>query len=378
MIKNKRNPSILQVPVCNSSHVYTTFFQKLLMKVSPLIVKQDTIMRDSIPQQCLAITLRFLATGESHASLEFQFRISRSTLSMLIPTVCQAIYKVLHYEYLKCPSTPEEWLKIAKVFEDRWNFPNCIGAGDGKHIRIRCPPNTGSDFYNYKSFFSSVLLAFVGPQYQFLYLDVGCQGSASDSSIFRRSTLWQAIQTNTINITPPRPLPESHDPIFEVSDIAIDYFFVCDDAFPLGKHLVKPYSSHNLTEERRIFNYRLSRARRISENAFGLLASRFRIFHTVISLKPENVTSVILACCSLLNYLIQNSPSYALQDSMDVEVSGDLLHGSWRNEVGSSKLETLPKCKQRCPKNEEDMRDIICDFVNGPGAISWQWKVLVP
>ena len=190
--------------------------------------------------------------------------------------------------------------------------------------------------------------------------------------------MWQAIETNGINIPPPRPLPESHDPIFEVSDTAIDYLFVCDDAFPLGKQLMKPYFSRNLTEERRIFNYRLCRARRISENVFGLLASRFRIFHTVISLKRENMTSVILIRCSLHNYLIQNSPGYAPQGSMDMEVNGDLLHGSWRNEVGSSKLETLCKCKQRCPKNAEDMRDIICDFVNGPGAISWQWKVLVP
>ena len=118
---------------------------------------------------------------------------------MLIPTVCQAIYQVLQHEYLKCQSTSEEWLKIAKVLEDRWNLPNCIGAGDGKHIRIRCPPNTGSDFYNYKSFFSSVFLAFVGPQYQFLYLDVGCQGRSSDSGIFRRSTLWQEIEPNAIN-----------------------------------------------------------------------------------------------------------------------------------------------------------------------------------
>ena len=170
-------------------------------------------------------------------------------------------------------------------------------------------------------------MAFVGPQYQFLLanLDVGCQGSVSDSGIFRRSTLWQAIATNTIIIPPPRPLSESHDPIFEDSDTVIDYFFVCDDAFPLGKHLIKPYSSRNLTEERRIFNYRLSRARRISENVFGLLASCFRIFHTVISLKPENVTSVILGCCSLHNYLIQNSLCYAPQGSMDMEIN------AWRS-----------------------------------------------
>ena len=171
------------------------YFQELLVKVSPLITKRDTIKISSIPlKECLAVTLRFLATGESYASLEFQFRISRSTLSMLIPNVCQAIYKVLKKDFLSCPSTNEEWLEITKEFEDRWNFPNCIGAGDGKHIRMKCPPNTGSNFYKYKSFFSSVLLAFVGPQYQFLYIDVGCQGIASDSGIFRRSTLWEAME----------------------------------------------------------------------------------------------------------------------------------------------------------------------------------------
>lgn len=230
-------------------------------------------MRLSIPElnECLAVTLRFLATGESYASLEFQYRISRSTLSIIIPSVCQAIYQVLSKDYLKCPSTEEEWLTIARQFEERWNLPNCIGAGDGKHIRVRCPSNTGSDFYNYKSFFSIVLLAFVGPQYQFLYIDVGCQGSASDAGIFRKSTLWKAVEANTIHIPPPRSLPQSNDPIFEASDTAIDHFFVCDDAFPLGKHLMKPYPSKNLSEERRIFNYRLSRARRISENVFGLL-----------------------------------------------------------------------------------------------------------
>lgn len=360
--------------------VFTFIFQELLNKVSPLIRKKDTWMRCSIPPKiCLSVTLRFLATGESYASLEFQYRISRSTLSSLIPNVCDAIYKVLKEEYLKCPATREEWLQIASEFQERWNLPNCIGAGDGKHIRMKCPPNTGSEFYNYKSFFSSVLLAFVGPQYQFLYVDVGCQGSASDAGIFRRSTLWQAMEANTLNLPPPRPLPESDDPIFEVPDTPIDYFFVCDDAFPLGKHLMKPYPSRNLSEERRIFNYRLSRARRISENAFGLLASRFRVFHTMLCLKPESVTNIILACCSLHNFLMKRSMSlYAPSGSIDMVIHDNILEGSWRNEVSASKLESLPKSKQRCPKNAEEMRDIICDYVNGPGAISWQWKVLLP
>ena len=85
-------------------------------------------------KECLAITLHLLATVESYASLEFQYRISRSTLSTLIPDVCYAIYQVLCAEYMKCPSEEDEWLKIASQFEEKWNLPNCLGAGDSKHI----------------------------------------------------------------------------------------------------------------------------------------------------------------------------------------------------------------------------------------------------
>ena len=213
-------------------------------------------MRPSISaEECLAVTLRFLATGESYASLEFQYRASRSTLSTSIPDACYAIYQVLFAEYMKCPSEEVEWLKIASQFEEKWNLPNCLGAGDGIHIRLKYPSNSGSTLYNYKYFFSIALLAFVGPQYQFLYVDVGCQGSTSDAGVFKKSTLWNAVENNTIYISKPRPLAQSDDLMLEACDTEIDHVFACDDAFPLGKHLMKTYPSRNLTKKKRMFNY---------------------------------------------------------------------------------------------------------------------------
>ena len=94
---------------------------------------------------------------------------------------------------------------------------------------------------------------------------------------------------------------------------------------------MKPYPSKNLSEERRIFNYRLSRARRISEKVFGLQATRFRVFHTMISLKPESVIKVILACCSMHNFLMKKSPNaYAPLGSVDTDVSGEVQQSSRR------------------------------------------------
>lgn len=60
----------------------------------------------------------------------------------------------------------------------------------------------------------------------------------------------------------------------------IDYFFVCDGAFPLELYLIKPNSKRHLSEERRIFNYRLLSAKRVSENTFSTLCAGFGVLHT--------------------------------------------------------------------------------------------------
>ena len=71
---------------------------------------------------------------------------------------------------MPCPQAEWEWEEISQQFEERWQLPNCVGAGDGKHIRIKCPRNSYSRYFNYKGYFSIVLMAFVGPRYEFFLL----------------------------------------------------------------------------------------------------------------------------------------------------------------------------------------------------------------
>ena len=111
-------------------------FSTILAVIEPHITPQQVTRgghKDIAPAERLTLTKRFLATGEIYRSLCFQFRISVSAISYIVKQVCKAIYDHLGPEYLRVPETREEWLNIAAKFEEKWSYPNCLGAIDGKH-----------------------------------------------------------------------------------------------------------------------------------------------------------------------------------------------------------------------------------------------------
>lgn len=135
---------------------------------------------------------RYLATGDSFRTIANSFRVGISTVSMIVPDVATAIWDCLVEEFMPVPTTEEEWKSIAEKFEERWNFPHCCGALDGKHVVLKAPPNSGSQFFNYKGTFSLLLLAVVDAQYCFRVIDVGGYGRTSDGGILANSVFGQA------------------------------------------------------------------------------------------------------------------------------------------------------------------------------------------
>ena len=180
---------------------------------------------------------------------------------------CDVIWEELAPTELKS-STAEDWQRIECRFAQRWNFPNCVGALDGKHTVIQAPNNSGSMLYNYKGTFSAVLMALVDADYKFTYVDIGDYGSNSDGGIFKNSKFGKAFMNNELGILGPKTL--DHWPERGV----LPHCIVADEAFPLRCCLMRPYPRTNngqtLPGDQKIFNYRLSRARRIVENAFGI------------------------------------------------------------------------------------------------------------
>lgn len=161
----------------------------------------------------------------------------------LVEQVCQAVWNNLKDTYLPEPSE-EKWLEIAEGFKKRANFPNCIGAVDGKHIRIIKPNHSGSVNYNYKHFFSILLLAVCDADYRFVAINVGADGKESDSTVFKDSMFYQALQKDKLNVPEKFPISISRQE-------PMPFVLVGDEAFGLSEHIMRPYAGRNLSTQKK-------------------------------------------------------------------------------------------------------------------------------
>ena len=244
--------------------------------------------------------------------------------------------------------TEETWKSIADKFERRAQFPNCIGAVDGKHIRIFKPKNSGSSHYNYKNYFSIILLAICDSDYKFIFCDIGCYGRHSDSTIFEESVFYTKLQENSLNI--PKPTPITSD------GIALPFVFVGDEAFSLSQNLLRPYPGKKLTENMRIFNYRLTRARRYVECSFGILTNKWRIFHTPMNLSLQFSKDVVKACCILHNF-VRDREGIKFEDTLTIN--------------GLENVSTIPDEDESL--SSLTIRDKFANyFCSTEGSLSWQ------
>ena len=358
----------------------------LVEQLTPYLRKKTTTMREPISvEEKLAVTLRFLATGESYMSLSFLFRIHSTTISRFVPIVCYYIYEVLKKDYCSIPKSEEEWLQLSNESYNRWQFPNSLLAIDGKHIAINNPEDGGSEFRNYKSFFSIVFLALVSHDYRFVAFDVGCQGRISDGGVWAHSTFYQKLRKGELNLPPPRMLPRTTDPAWMPlqDDTEVPFLIVGDSAFPLTENLMKPYpdKSSKSDDGQCIFNYRLSRFRRVSENAFGIWSNRFRVFHTTINLEPEVVSLLVKASIALHNMLCTISrDTYAPAPFVDhVAPDGRMIDGTWRQEELPAGMRPLPpkSTANKAKTGAVEIRETLKNYFIGPGAVEWQWAKLV-
>jgi hypothetical protein len=169
--------------------------------------------------------------------------------------------------YLPVPMT-EMWNNTAENYANQWNFLNCIGCTESKHVAIKCPARSSSKFYNYKHFYSILLHAVVDSNCKLITVNVGTVGRQSDARNFRTSSLYKSLERRELNVPPHSELPG------RVSKVT--FVLIGHEGYPLLPYLMRPYSARNL-DKRCVCNYWLSRAQRSVECAFGIMCTKWQI-----------------------------------------------------------------------------------------------------
>ena len=132
--------------------------------------------------------------------------------------------------------------------------------------------------------------------------------------------------------------------------------FAGDEAFSLSEKFMRRYAGSTLSEKQRIFNYRLCRARRYVECAFGTLSNKWRILHTALIVSKEFYKDIVKACVLLHN----------LVRSKDVYRSEEIYMTQNCNSVNRAAC-------SRTRRSASNVRDRFADyFASRERALPWQ------
>lgn len=197
-------------------------------------------------------------------------------------------------------------------------------------------------------------MAVVDASKRFIFVDVGCQGRISDAGVFRDCKINSMMEEGTLNLPSPIPLPGRR--------VNLPYLFVGDKAFPLKENLMTPYvGTHPRGSQKRIYNYRLSRARITVEHTFGIMASVFRVLKKPMLLQPHKAQIVLMAIAHLHNFLREKSELY------------HTLRPNETEEYTRSWLPLRPMATRNIITPKE-IRHELSDYFMKEGKLQWQNK----
>lgn len=241
----------------------------------------------------VTLTFYYLSDEGRMRKTANSFGLSRSSVSITVRTVCQAITEHLGPLFIRLPTTEEEAEEKTRNFFTRFRFPQCLGAVDGTHINIKQPSCNSTDYVNRKSRFSINVQACCDFSYKFMDVVVKWPESVHDARVFTNSTLNHMLRNGDIPPCPKR-IVEDEDPE--------QVFILGDPAYPLLPYVMKEFANGGSTRQEQYYGYRLCSARNVIECAFGRLKARFASLRRDMDINLDDLPFVIYACFVLHNF----------------------------------------------------------------------------
>ena len=285
----------------NRFRVSRALFDKILDMIRCDITHKVTTANNTIPaSKRIAITLRYIASGDNLNTLSDLFGVGDSTIHAVIKEVVYAIAncKTLQ-DLVKFPSTELEFHELSKRLFDMFQFPNVIGAVDDTHIPIVKPlsHNDPSSYFDYKKNYSIHLQAVCDADTKILFYHIGAPGKNNDGGVMELSGLKNMLLCGRI--------PDK-------------YHMVGDPAFPLHTNLLTRFPGIELEDYQSRYNWRQSRCRMVVESLFGRLKGRFRVLLYPMPFKSlDMVNKVIKACLLLHNFIVNENDDISAKHCFD-------------------------------------------------------------
>ncbi|XP_071653711.1 uncharacterized protein [Temnothorax longispinosus] len=237
----------------------------------------------------VAIALYKLASCAEYRVVGDVMGVHKSTVRKCLFRVTMAINNVMVQENIFMPSEDEAQF-ISLQFKKRSFIPQLIGCIDGTHIPITAPHEGYRDFVNRKGWTSYNVMAVVDHNGRFRNVVIKHPGSVHDAAVFKDSSIYKNAQTI---------IPQTSK---NIDGVDIPYMIVGDPAYPMLSWLIKGYSG-TLSAEEESFNVYLNSARVSVEMAFGRLKARWRILCKKMDCAYTFCPQIILACCTLHNFV---------------------------------------------------------------------------
>nr|XP_050023278.1 uncharacterized protein LOC126517568 isoform X1 [Dermacentor andersoni] len=265
-------------------------FRFLVESLACALNRVNTNMRQSISlEKRVAIGLYRLCSSAEDRTIAHLFAVGRSTVNFLWKQFCAAVIEQLESQWL-CMVRRDEMAYHVREFFAVTGFPQVVGALDTCHFAVSPPKEHATDYCNHKGWCSIILLALVDHRYRFRYIRVGSPGRFDDASVYAGSGLKEIVES--VHFKSPQAM---------IEDTHVAPVMLCDQAFPLTEHLVKPFVNPRDGTPEHVFNCNHSRTMRIVENAFGRMKARFRFVAKRMECRLPNSRRAIRAACTLHN-----------------------------------------------------------------------------
>lgn len=263
--------------------------------------------------------------------------MGHTTIRNVIYETCTVLWDKLQRQHLPYP-TEELFKRTADEFYEKFNFPNCAGCIDGKYIRIKCPSGSGHKFYNF------LLQVVADVNYKFTCVDIGGYSELDDVGTFTFSTLYNDLEKGLLKLPECAQIPNS--------TVKLPYVLLGDVGYPLKPYLMKPYVQRDLSNEQKVFNSRLTEARKSVRTALGLMASKWKLFTSCMQSHPDRA-NLIIKCICLLHNIVIDREGVSQTDLAALETS-----------KYQSSMNVRSRSNNRYTHHSGDIREAFKTFIN--------------